>query len=145
METKTKGYVSACDLLPQKFARVLKLLPPNIQAKTEEIRLRAGGMLAVVFGGKTYFLTNAAELTLTPQQNSVLVAAADLFEVARLICNNSVYSHQDEILNGYVTMPFGNRAGVCGVFRQGKFCDITSVNIRISHQIIGAAKNLIQN
>lgn len=145
METKTKGYVSACEFLPQKFASVLKLLPLNIQAKTEEIRLRAGGGLAVVFGGKTYFLTKTSELYLTPQQDSVLVAAADLLEVARLICNNSVYSHLDEILNGYITMPFGNRAGVCGVFRQGKFCDITSVNIRISHQIIGVAKNLTQN
>ena len=55
------------------------------------------------------------------------------------LCNYSVYAVQEEIRNGFITLPNGNRAGICGkcVVKDSKvrnIYDISSINIRIARE-----------
>lgn len=100
-----------------------------------EIRLRSGrnAVITDIQGGMHTY-------TQTFSQREI----ADIFSE---ICGYSVYSHQEEIPQGYVTMPGGHRVGISGtaVYKDGKIDfikDISGLNIRIAHEVKGCAEKL---
>lgn len=71
----------------------------------------------------------------------------EIADVFNEICGYSLYSHQSEIAEGYVTLQGGHRVGICGtaVYKDGKIDfikDISGLNIRIAHEIPGCAEKL---
>jgi stage III sporulation protein AA len=65
------------------------------------------------------------------------------------LCENSVYAHEAEIRQGYITIKGGHRAGFSGkaVIREGKIetiKEINSVNIRVSRERIGCGSEYIE-
>lgn len=65
------------------------------------------------------------------------------------ICENSIYSYQNQISCGYVTVNGGHRVGVSGscVIENGKVININyiySLNFRIAKEIIGCSKKVIK-
>ena len=73
-----------------------------------------------------------------------------LDEVVRKICEYSVYSRQNEIVNGFITLRGGHRAGICGtaVLRDGEMSNvrcISSVNLRFAREIRGSADQLLHS
>ena len=77
----------------------------------------------------------------------LVVSKADIVDTFNNICNYSVYNRQNEIVNGFVTMYGGHRAGICGtaVVNNGKIVnirDITSINVRIAREHKGCADSL---
>lgn len=63
------------------------------------------------------------------------------------VCKYSVHSYQEEIARGFVTLDGGHRVGICGtaVTENGKIVflkDISGLNIRIAHQIIGCSDEI---
>lgn len=62
--------------------------------------------------------------------------------------NRSFYSHSDTILEGYISLPGGVRAGICGkaVCKEGKILsvkDISFLSLRIPRPVPGAADPLL--
>ena len=60
------------------------------------------------------------------------------------LCRYSVHSYTEEIAQGYITLDGGHRVGICGtaVTAHGKIAgikDISSLNIRIAHEVKGWA------
>ena len=60
------------------------------------------------------------------------------------LCNFSVYSHTEEIREGFIPLKGGHRAGIAGkVVCDGEtvrtITDISSINLRVAHEIKGAA------
>ncbi len=137
-----EGYKSAVDILGGRIGEILGQVPPNIKEKTEEIRLRAGRALALTVEGEIYFVESGGGLK-KDSAGAVAVTDAKLKEAVKNICQGSVYSHLSEIMCGYISMPYGNRAGIVGSFREGKFCYASSVNIRIAREIPNSAAGLI--
>ena len=71
--------------------------------------------------------------------------ASELAESFKLLCKSSVYAHTEELKKGYIRLRGGNRAGVCGTLNEnGNMSDISSVNIRIAHEIRGAANDIVR-
>lgn len=96
-----------------------------------EIRLRAGAP-AVLLADKLYHLTNEP------------VSADNIQRTAQRMCQDSVYARQAELRQGFVTLPGGHRAGFCGrTVQDGEtircLTDISSIHLRITHEVIGAA------
>ena len=65
------------------------------------------------------------------------------------ICNNSIYSFQEEICEGYITIPGGHRIGLVGncIQENGRIKnikEISSLNFRIAKQIKGTATNVLK-
>lgn len=134
-------------LCPSLCKRLLPL-SPRLEAAAQEIRLRINRPLCIVCSGVTYFVTANSGLTSAPINGPMLtVSRAEIADTFQNICNYSVYTRQNEIVNGFVTMFGGHRAGICGtaVTNSGKTVnirDISSINIRIAREHRGCAKQL---
>lgn len=81
--------------------------------------------------------------------DKVITSREALMEILQYICNNSIYSYQTQICNGYITLVGGHRVGITGsvVIHDGKINNInyiSSLNFRISKQIIGASAKLLK-
>lgn len=125
---------------------VLCKLSPTIKANTIEIRLRTGMPLALTVGTETVFVRKNGGTQFFLSNDLFKTTKEDLNESFRRLCNNSVFAHEKELANGYVIMKNGSRAGICGnITQNGGFHDISSVNIRIAHEVFGCANQIIQN
>ncbi len=72
----------------------------------QEIRLRAGLPLLVKHGGREYFVSENGELTAT-MQNVRSVTKRELQETMEYMANRSMYAFEDEIRQGFLTLPGG--------------------------------------
>lgn len=130
--------------IAHNIQRTLFFLPENIKQNVEEIRLRAGLPVCLTVKGKVLFVCRNSTVTQFNTAECLVVSHDDLKNTLSLLCNNSVYLHESEIKQGYISLSHGNRAGVCGVFNaEGMITTVSSVNIRIARQIFGCAKPLI--
>lgn len=123
---------------------ILSYMPPNINevlkryignSGINEIRLRAGKNLILRF--------NAREII-----TEYVVNVEDILNILLSISKNSIYSIQNDINNGFLTIKGGHRVGVTGevVLENGKIKNIkniSSMNIRIAREIKGASNKLL--
>lgn len=115
----------------------------------EEIRLRAGAPLTLGIAGESCFMTNEGGIT-NYETDAYVVRCEEVQSTFAAICENSVYAHLDEIRQGFLTLKGGHRVGVCGkaVLEKGKirtFREVSSLNFRIAHEIIGIADSVMDH
>ena len=68
----------------------------------------------------------------------------DINTTLSMLCERSVYLHENEIKQGFISLANGGRAGVCGIFNaEGMLVEARSLNIRIARQIFDCAKYLL--
>ena len=75
----------------------------------------------------------------------------ELESLVNHICRYSLYAYEEELRQGYITVEGGHRGGIagqavqqeCGTIRTVK--NISFINIRIAHEIKGAADGIIKN
>lgn len=116
--------------LPLKSIDKIRITEPLSQIA--EIRLRAGRPSVSV--------SVCGEM----KTCSTVFTAEEIADCFAEICRYSVYSFEEEIAQGFVTLDGGHRVGICGtaVTKNGKitsFKDISGLNIRIAHQIYGCS------
>lgn len=121
-------------------------LPENLQ----EIHMIAEKPVILHTDLKRYFLKENYKLSDNYRENLISVTKAELEEIFNNICNFSVYSHQSEIVNGFITLAGGNRAGICGtaVKKSGSIYsvrDISSINIRIAREVKECSKPILES
>ena len=113
---------------------VLEYFPKKISnlisdkiAEAEEIRIRQAQNILV----KTS--TGILEV-------NYLISCNDILEIMQKICEYSIYSYQNQIAEGYITVKGGHRIGITGtcVIENGKVTNIkyiNSLNFRIARQV----------
>lgn len=125
---------------------ILKNLPLNIREeikslsgldKITEIRLRVGKKIVVYYG-------------VIEVEREYFVLKEDLISILKNISSNSIYSVQQDINNGFVTLEGGHRIGVVGevVIKDEKINNIkniSSMNIRIAREHIGISDNILNS
>lgn len=123
--------------------KIMDILPSRVKSQIEmvdintltEIRLRVNKNLCLRFKNREDML-------------NYIVNIQDITDILKKVSSNSIYSIQNEINNGYITAVGGNRIGIVGevVIENGKVINIkniSSMNIRICHEIIGAGKAIM--
>ena len=124
---------------------VLERLPDKVKESAEEIRLRTGLPVALTVGGDTVFVLENGQISFCLTRGLLKTEASELAESFKLLCKSSVYAHTEELKKGYIRLRGGNRAGVCGTLNEnGNMSDISSVNIRIAHEVRGAANDIVR-
>lgn len=103
----------------------------------EEIRIRTARPIVLKYTNIEQVLENT------------IVSSEEVLEILQCICNNSIYSYQNQICNGYITLKGGHRVGITGsvVVAEGKITNInyvSSLNFRISKQIVGASSRILK-
>jgi stage III sporulation protein AA len=116
-------------------------------AALEEIRLRTGRPLMLSGARGEYMLTPEGVLTGNPEQ-AYRVSADDMLRTVELVTGSSLYAVEDELRQGFVTVPGGHRVGLCGraVVDGGKVRTLkylTGLNFRISREVRGAADQVL--
>ncbi len=113
---------------------------------TEEIRLCAGKEATVVKKSGTYFISESGECT--EKRRAAIFSKEEIKEIIKMFCKNSIYSYQDKLRQGFITLEGGHRVGVAGrcVNENGRIksiTDISALNIRIAKEVKGAATSVI--
>ena len=104
--------------------------------KLEEIRIRANNPVILKIG--------ATDIVLKYKTNS-----EEIINILQVFCNNSIYTYQNQICNGFITIPGGHRIGIAGtvVMKEGKVSNISniySLNIRVAKEIKGCSNCVLQ-
>ena len=78
-----------------------------------------------------------------------IVTKEDIENIIQKICENSIYSYQRQIANGYITIKGGHRVGIVGtaVMENEKVINlnyISSLNFRIAKEITDCSKEIIK-
>ena len=102
----------------------------------EEIRMRSNRPLILKFNDDEKII-------------DYTIKTEDILETLQIICENSIYSYQNQICNGYITIKGGHRVGISGncVIEKNKVVNInyiSSLNFRIAKQIIGCSNKLLK-
>lgn len=143
-----KKYLAAAKMLGGSLFEILEKIPPNMQAKITEIRLREGKPLCLMAGETPYFIGGQGEVVPAPE--SAFLLKRELLQEAFIsVCGWAVHSHQKELTEGYIAVQGGHRAGVAAtaVVQEGQVTavrDITSLNLRVAREIRGSADPLVQ-
>lgn len=118
------------------------------QEHIQEIRLRAGRPVVLLRNGKEVFLDRKGRFT-NLQPDAYVMEEKALREILEHICHYSPYAFEEEIRRGFVTVAGGHRVGVAGqavLEADGKLRtlkNISFLNIRVSHQMKGAADGIL--
>ncbi len=150
IENDKLRYLQAISCLSGRLQKTLSAFSDKIAPRVQEIRLRLNRPLVINCLGVTYYVSDKGSLCTDFSENTALkVTKSDITESFGKICNYSVYNRQTEIINGYITMKGGHRAGICGtaVLNENKISnirDITTINIRVSREYHGCADALNQ-
>ena len=138
---------TAADMVCGEISSLLHRIPGGKKQTVHEIRMRTGKPLVLSDGTETLFVCPDGQTVYSPER-AFCCTARHIYDSFRQLCGYSVYSRQDEIRNGFITVSGGHRIGLCGtaVLKDDSVSavtDITSLNIRIARQISGAAAGII--
>ena len=98
--------------------------------------------------GEELFLTDTGELSRKPSEGH-LATGRELSQMLEHICHYSPYAYEEELRQGFITVGGGHRVGVAGQAvmeadgRVRTFKNISYLNIRVSHQMRGAADGVL--
>jgi len=121
--------------LPKNIAQIVEKIPPNQKEELEEIRIRINRPIEITMSGSTRFL-------------SYIIQPEDAFHLMNKISQFSIYTLEEELKRGYITVSGGHRIGLAGkvILEDGRvkaIRDISSFNIRIAKEKIGIAEPVI--
>ena len=121
--------------LPSRISNAIDNIPYNSLC---ELRLRSDNATLVNILGENYFL--GSNMFTKSSQDSLYLSIGEIQTILQKISNNSMYTINDQLIEGYVTIPGGIRVGICGevVTIDNKIKtikNVTSLNFRFPHLI----------
>lgn len=139
--------------------QVLRIMPVKIKSALrqaignnehiKEIVLRANKPVCVYTFNDMFYLTYNGCLTGTSDSQPLIITSiSDITECFNMACGYSVYSHMNEIKEGFITISGGHRAGICGtaVVDSGEITnirDVSSISVRVCREVVGCGKDVV--
>ena len=109
-----------------------------------EVRIRVGKPIVICYKGCYEKITINNGL-----KKNFIIATKDLIEyIVSMATKHSLYAYNNEIKQGYITTDSGIRIGICGqvVYDDKEVAtikNISSLNIRIAHQVVNCSVSVI--
>ena len=127
------------NILAKSVRRVVEEDIPDFD-DLQEIRLRTGKPLIVIYRNR--------EVVLPTERKQHITTKEEIRETMEYISHYSLYAYENELRQGFLTVEGGHRVGVSGkvIVEKDKVKNIqhiSSVNIRMSHEVIGCADGLL--
>ncbi len=145
----------------EDFKYIISYVSPQIQnclcklnedviLRIQEIRIRQSRPVVIVTDTGSQFLTSNGKISSIYSLNCVIPTEYDISQTFNKMCDYSIHSHYEDILNGYITLSIGARVGITGtaVFDKNKvkgIRDIDGINIRMPRNIHNISTVLISN
>jgi stage III sporulation protein AA len=133
--------------LPVGIKETLLSLNKDKLNRLLEIRLRRNKPLMIVTDSGDYFLEQSGETK--KLYGSFYINDRDMEVFFNILTNSSVYTFEDEIKKGFITLPGGHRVGFVGqvvIYKDEiqTIKHISGFNIRIAREVLGASKGIIR-
>lgn len=121
-------------IFPNLLREMLEDLKIDLDS-LQEIRIRVERPVLVNCGNQEY-------------RSVKTINSAQMKEILAYLSNYSLYACEDEIRQGFLSLPGGHRVGLAGrtVIREGRvktITDISSVNIRFAREVKGCADRVL--
>lgn len=148
VENKNPFIFEILKYLPKKFCCALDEVIKKNVIPIFEIRIKVNSPLILRSNEGIKFLSLGGEITNKISKASFIVSKLDVDDIYNKICEYSVHSYQDQIKNGFITVSGGHRIGICGTAVKKdnlitSIKNISSLNIRIAREVIGASDKLL--
>lgn len=145
-----KGINDILFYLPLRIKDAVYKLNDDQRRSIKEIRLRADKPVVIVTERGSAFVTNNGKVSYIISDSLIKITCDELTETVKRICEYSVYSHQEEINQSFITLSGGHRVGICGnaVTENGKIIsvrDINCINLRVASERIGCADKIMSS
>lgn len=120
-------------IFPRQLLEILEEM--KIETKRlQELRIRAERPVIALQNGKE---------TVSRR----IVSQKQVHEILAYLGNYSLYAYEEEIRQGFLTLPGGHRVGLAGkaVMEEGRIrtlTDVSSLNIRFAHEVKGCADQI---
>lgn len=113
----------------------------------EEIRIRRNRPVIVYAGGVEYLVSGNGRRVCSPAA-AYHCRGEELEQILSFLCRQSVYAYEEELRQGFVTVPGGHRVGITGqvILERGRVKNIryiSGINIRIAGMVNGVADSLL--
>lgn len=132
--------------MQQTIGGALALLPPELRAQVQRAQTEMGAPLTEIrvrTGRRVQLLAGNRERML-----DAVFDAAEMQSLVSALCGHSMHALGEQLRGGYLPLPGGCRAGLCGraiatLDEVGSLSDIASVCLRIAHEHKGTADALL--
>lgn len=126
---------NASNLLDYFPDEIKSIIPNEYLHNLEEIRLRTNRNIFLKVGQEEKELEH-------------VINTQEILEILQRVCDNSIYTYQNQICNGFVTIKGGHRVGITGnvVIKEGEVINIShiySLNFRVARQILGCSQKIL--
>ena len=108
------AFYHAASQLPGAVSQALMRIPPRWAGDITEIRLRSGRPVSLSTPSGARFVSIDGGWREKPDTGVLSTPHTLVQNCFQAICGYSVHSFADCIANGFVPLPGGHRAGVCG-------------------------------
>ncbi len=120
------------------YSEALKNLSDNIKNRITDIKFSTGQVPTYFLGKERHYLKNCRQIDKYMME-----------ELFYAMCDNSVYKHQEEIKQGFISLKEKYRVGICGtaVTKSGEIENIKQISsliIRVPRQVFGSSNELIK-
>lgn len=114
----------------------------------QEVRLRVGQPVFLTYDNREWYLGQDGRRRREAAQ-SFRMTQELLREMLSFLSNYSVYAVEQELRQGFLTMPGGHRVGICGklVSENGQartLREVSSMNVRVAHSHPGCADAVLR-
>lgn len=119
---------------PQEIQRQIGAMDRAARETMEEVRVYRGREVRIISRGRVTALSGRID-------------GGDITNILNNLLKFSYYAYEEDLARGFVTIDGGHRVGICGkaVMEKGKVTllrEISSLNIRCGHEIIGCSDPL---
>lgn len=135
------------ELFPERINRYMVSVEKQL-CDFQEIRIRVDKPIVIYRKGREYYISLTGQVC-QEIENSFIIKQRDIEEIVRHVCQSSLYAYEEEIRKGYITIKGGHRIGISGqaVLSENReikaIKNISFLNIRIAHEIKGAADKVL--
>ncbi len=136
------------NIFPQQLRQKFHYIAQKAD-KLQEIRLCVNQPVRVLLENEEYFLGRTGDVSKIIGNSNWYISISEMEQILDHICSYSRYAYEEEIGQGFITVPGGHRVGLSGQVILGEDAKVKNIkyircmNIRIAHEIKGAADTLL--
>lgn len=124
-----ENFYDAIKILPYRIKSILSCIDEDIKMQTYELRIRNNRPLMMYGNYGSVFVKNDNTYSKISYHGGLYITKQDIDEIISAACDYSVYSKQNELLNGYLSYGKGHRIGISGeaVTDNGKIVNLKNI------------------
>lgn len=108
------SFDDAIKIIPYRIRNILSCFDNDLKMQTYELRIRNNRPLIMYGKYGSVFVKNDYTYSKISYQGAIYITQQDIDEIISASCDYSVYSKQNELLNGYISYGKGHRIGISG-------------------------------